>query len=236
MVLKLYSAPLVGIGGNAGIVALVLAEKRIPFEDVPLDFLIDEQKQPKHRTKHPFGQVPVLEDEDGFLLYETRAICRYIAEKYPHQGPLLIPSPQASLRERALFEQAASVEFADFHNAAGLVFAATVKAELHGLQIDCKAVEDGMATLIEVLEAYEQILSRQKYAAGNELTIVDFFHLVPMYALVMKGLVGDAMTCDARPNVARWWKAISSRPEWIRLRDEGITSRISYYTESSEGM
>nr|GAT55046.1 glutathione transferase [Mycena chlorophos] len=209
MVLKLYSAPLVGIGGNAGIVALVLAEKRIPFEDVPLDFLIDEQKQPKHRTKHPFGQVPVLEDEDG---------------------------PQASLRERALFEQAASVEFADFHNAAGLVFAATVKAELHGLQIDCKAVEDGMATLIEVLEAYEQILSRQKYAAGNELTIVDFFHLVPMYALVMKGLVGDAMTCDARPNVARWWKAISSRPEWIRLRDEGITSRISYYTESSEGM
>lgn len=51
------------------------------------------------------------QDDGGFILYETRAICRYLVEKYAAHGTPLIPT---GLKERALFEQAASVEFANF--------------------------------------------------------------------------------------------------------------------------
>jgi len=51
-------------------------------------------------------------DDDGFILYESRAICHYIATKYAAQGTPLIPS---ELRENALFQQAASVEVMHFN-------------------------------------------------------------------------------------------------------------------------
>ena len=52
-----------------------------------------------------------VQDDDGFLLYEYRAIARYIVTKYATQGPALIPT---GLRAVALFEQAASVERNNF--------------------------------------------------------------------------------------------------------------------------
>jgi glutathione S-transferase len=51
------------------------------------------------------------------VLYESRAICRYIAAKYADQGtPGLIPT---GAKENALFEQAASVEMSNFDPYAG---------------------------------------------------------------------------------------------------------------------
>jgi glutathione S-transferase len=61
MVLELYidAAPIAH--GGAGIVALVLAEKNIPFELVPVDMdNKKEHKSPEFLAMQPFGQVPVL--------------------------------------------------------------------------------------------------------------------------------------------------------------------------------
>ena len=54
------------------------------------------------------------------MLFESRAIARYIEAKYPTQGTPLVPTePKAN----ALFEQAASIETADFDpSASGLTF------------------------------------------------------------------------------------------------------------------
>lgn len=51
------------------------------------------------------------EEPDGFLLYESRAIGRYIAQKYASQGTPLLPT---ELKAKAIFEQAASSELANF--------------------------------------------------------------------------------------------------------------------------
>lgn len=50
-------------------------------------------------------------DDDGFILYETRAIGYYIAAKYLNQGTPLLPT---ELKANALFHQAASVEIYHF--------------------------------------------------------------------------------------------------------------------------
>lgn len=51
------------------------------------------------------------QDDDGFILYESRAICRYLSEKYADQGTPLYPR---DLKQRALVEQGAAVEMASF--------------------------------------------------------------------------------------------------------------------------
>jgi len=52
-----------------------------------------------------------LKDDEGFILYESRAIARYLIKKYPNQGTPLIPT---DLQAEALFEQAASIETFNF--------------------------------------------------------------------------------------------------------------------------
>jgi glutathione S-transferase len=58
MVLKFYSAA--HSSGGGGVVALVLAEKQIPFEHIIVDTHKGEQKTPEFLAMHPFGQVPVI--------------------------------------------------------------------------------------------------------------------------------------------------------------------------------
>jgi glutathione S-transferase len=54
-----------------------------------------------------------MQDDDGFILYDSRAIGRYLDAKYPKQGTKLTPDDK-DLKNRALFEQAASIESTTF--------------------------------------------------------------------------------------------------------------------------
>ena len=56
-------------------------------------------------------------------------------------------------------------------------------------------------TLSAKLDVYEQILGKQKYIAGDELTLVDLFHLPYGAKLYLAGY-GDLI--DSRPNVKRY--------------------------------
>lgn len=108
MVLKLHGNPNSTCTKRAQVVFIELG---IPYELVPVDYSTHENKMPEYVVIHPFGRVPYL-DDDGFTIYESRAIARYIALKYGGIGKL-IPDPR-DLRKTALFEQAASIETTSF--------------------------------------------------------------------------------------------------------------------------
>jgi len=205
-------------GGN-GIVALVLAEKQIPFQHVVVDLATGEHKTPEFLAKHPFGQIPVI-DDDGFILCESRAICRYLADKYADKGPPLFP---AGLKERALVEQAASFEFANFHPQVLRVAMEAIAKPREGLPVDEAALARGLSELGSKLDAYEVILGKQKFIAGDEFTLADVFHLT--YAPSLAGAGIDILTSKG-PNLARWWNDITSRPAWVKLRAEGIKGTV----------
>ncbi|KAJ7111837.1 glutathione S-transferase [Mycena epipterygia] len=216
MVLKLYGFPLSTCTRR---VATVLVEKKVPFEFVAVDITKGEQKAPSYVAHQPFGQVPYI-DDDGFILFESRAIGRYIEEKYPTHGAKLVPT---DVKGKALFEQAASIEYSNFEPLASKAVAEMVFKPMGGTSD--KAVFDALvAQLSAKLDAYEVILGKQKYLAGNEVTLADLFHLP--YGSLLAHAGCDLMTSKG-PNVTRWFNEISARSSWATVKD-GAKSITSY--------
>jgi glutathione S-transferase len=79
-------------------------------------------------------------------------------------GPELIPTePKA----RAKFEQAASVEYANFDPIASGIAKEKVFKQFYGGVTDEKRVEELVGQLEGKLDGYEAILGKQKYLAGD---------------------------------------------------------------------
>jgi len=77
---------------NCQRVKVVLAEKKLPYETVPVDLKKGEQKKPDYLKLNPYGKVPVLID-GAAVLYESLVINEYLDEKYPE--PPLMPKDHA---------------------------------------------------------------------------------------------------------------------------------------------
>ncbi|KAJ7675613.1 glutathione S-transferase [Mycena polygramma] len=215
-ILKLYSGP-AKLPTCARRVAMVLHELKIPFEVIEIDLLAGEQKTAAVLKHSPFGQIPYI-DDDGFILYETRAICRYLVAKHPEAG--LIPiDPKA----HALFEQAAAVEVATFEPAAGKVWRELSKKIIFGKEPDQAALEEALEALDKKLDVYDGILSKQRYLGGDTITLADLFHALLAYLVGTGG--SDIMT--RKPNVARWFSELMARPSWLAYAD-GVKTTLSY--------
>jgi len=196
-------------------VLTTLIEKGLGYELIKIDFVAGEHKTPKYlEEKQPFGVVPVLIDEDGFKIYESRAICRYLELKYHGKGTELVPSKDAA--SKGLFEQAASIETSYFDpSASGIVFEKLFK-KMKGLgEADEARVATLKQQLNDKLDVYDKILAKQPYLAGQEFTLADLFHL-PYGARLVQ--IGEGHFFDSRPNVKKWWDTITSRPSWKKVQ------------------
>jgi glutathione S-transferase len=93
--MRLYHRP----GSRSTRVLWLLEEAGLPYE---LELVDREQAaSPEHRARHPLGRVPVLEDDDGTMLFESAALCLYLADRSPSAA--LIGPPGS--RQRALAYQ-----------------------------------------------------------------------------------------------------------------------------------
>eukprot|EP00295_Goniomonas_pacifica_P044980 CAMPEP_0175918690 /NCGR_PEP_ID=MMETSP0108-20121206/12012_1 /TAXON_ID=195067 ORGANISM="Goniomonas pacifica, Strain CCMP1869" /NCGR_SAMPLE_ID=MMETSP0108 /ASSEMBLY_ACC=CAM_ASM_000204 /LENGTH=344 /DNA_ID=CAMNT_0017241321 /DNA_START=9 /DNA_END=1043 /DNA_ORIENTATION=+ len=61
---------------------ILLKDAGIPFEFMNVDLMRQEQMTAEFMEKNPMHAVPVFEDAEGFCIWESNAIMRYIAEKY----------------------------------------------------------------------------------------------------------------------------------------------------------
>ena len=85
---------------NCQRVRVVLAEKNLPYETVPVDLRAHAQKTPEFIKLNPNGKVPVVTDGDT-VLYESCIINEYLEEKYP-TPPLMPQDPEKKARVRIL--------------------------------------------------------------------------------------------------------------------------------------
>jgi glutathione S-transferase len=129
-------------------------------------------------------------------MFESRAIARYIAAKA--NSPLL----PTDLKQRALYETAASIETFNFHPYASEIVNQLVFIPFRGGKPDQAIVAKQSALLEAKLAGYEQILGKTKYLSGYEITLADLAHLPYGSRLAPNGvtLLEDQ---DKFPNVAR---------------------------------
>ncbi|RDW57373.1 hypothetical protein BP5796_12823 [Coleophoma crateriformis] len=208
---------------------LVLAEKGVTdFKLVTPDFQAGEHKAKPHTDKCPFGTVPVLED-NGFILYgiagfravtftclrltleaESRAIARYLADKYRSVGPALIPEHGDS-KAWALFEQFASAEQANFDHFVQVLIAQKHYNPMRRLPTEPVIVEYFETKFREKLDIYDVILGKQLYMGGNEFSLIDIFYM-PQIGTLFK--MGEGAFVTDRPNIKAWWERVTARDSW----------------------
>ncbi|KAK3322867.1 glutathione S-transferase [Apodospora peruviana] len=201
-------------------VLTILYEKDVPYELIPVDWRNMEHKSEDFiKYFHPFGRVPVLEDDDGFILFESRAIAKYIDKKYGAQGTKLTPD-EGDLKGYALYEQACMLENIYFDKGAfGLAWENVFKRQKGDGEPDGVMVAKHAAQLDETLAVYERILSERKYLAGDELTLADLFHLP--YGVMVRDL-GYTSIFEDYPHVAKWFDGLMARESWKQVASFGF--------------
>ena len=198
------------------IARLALAEKGVayervevnPFAEIPADYLM----------LHPFGRVPTLV-HDGFVLYETGAITRYVDRAF--DGPSLQPGNPRTL---ARMDQLIGViDSYGYWPMVRQVFSHRVFRAAAGRPVDEAEVALGLAGSAKVLAALEA-LAAGPFLAGPALSLADL-HVGAMIAYFALAPEGVAMLGN-HPRLAAWWATVSQRPSFIST-DPGLPKPVT---------
>jgi glutathione S-transferase len=180
----------------------VLEELGVPCELVRLDASKGETRAAEHLTRHPLGHVPVLEDE-GTYLFESAAICLYLADKFPEKG--LAPRPGTPARGQLyqwLFYAVTELE-----PQAGVLSAQRRKVEG---ERDAVAMEAARAQFEKAVQPLEALLSKAPFLVGGEFGIAD----VIVGAIVIWGKSLGAWS--GLPALEAWAARLRDRPAFRR--------------------
>ncbi|OWY42093.1 putative glutathione-S-transferase theta, GST [Alternaria alternata] len=195
---------------NTDRVRLTLAEGGFTdYELVLVDLQKGEQKSQEHMKRHPWGKVPAVTFPSGFALYESRAICKYLARKYSFP---LVPQVGSTddIEAAALFDQAESTELLYFADPAGkIAFEMFVKKKYAGQAPNEAVVSDALRSLEAFLDVADRLLQDREYMAGNDFSLADINYIPLMQRLFVCGY-GDVIR--SRKAVSAWWDRCVTRP------------------------
>ena len=198
------------------IARLALAEKGVayervevnPFAEIPADYLM----------LHPFGRVPTLV-HDGFVLYETGAITRYVDRAF--DGPSLQPGNPRTL---ARMDQLIGViDSYGYWPMVRQVFSHRVFRAAAGRPVDEAEVALGLAGSAKVLAALEA-LAAGPFLAGPALSLADL-HVGAMIAYFALAPEGMTMLGN-HPRLTAWWATVGQRPSFIST-DPGLPKPVT---------
>lgn len=193
-----------GRAPNPRRVRIFLAEKGIEVPLVPVDMGALEHKREAVSSRNPLQRLPVLELDDGTILTETVAICRYFEELHPEPalfgrgalGKAVVEMWQRRM-ELNLFNAVAQA-FRHLHPA---------MKEWEVPQIP-EWGEANKPKAVDFLKLLDAELATREFVAGGEYSIADITGLVAMDFMKPARI---ALPPEL-PNVSRWHAAVAARP------------------------
>ncbi len=195
--IKLYHFPL---STNSRKVRIVLLEKGLEFERVPVDLSKREQKNPEYLKVHPYGQVPAL-DDDGFIVYDSTVINEYLEDEYPI--PALLPSDSESKARARLME-----DFRDNYFNPPFVEIIHEIRKPEG-QKDPQLIERCKADIIKCFDRIEQELTGREYLA-RVFSLADIAFMSNLDALERFQIPVD----PKYKNMRAWMERLKARPSY----------------------
>ena len=187
--------------GRAVLVSLI--EKNAAFRFVSID--PRSMKSEPHLSLHPFGRVPVLEHE-GFRLYETQAILRYLDRVLP--TPALTPAdPKAAARMDQIMGICDWYLFQGCNNIIG--FQRIVRPRLMGLPADEAMIAEAMPRAHAVMTELSRLLGGNSYLAGAQVSLADML-VTPQMDFLAQTPEWGSLTAE-RANLPAWLARMNAR-------------------------
>jgi len=185
---------------NVQKVIWALGEMKLPFERIDVGGAFGKTKEAAYLAMNPNSLVPTLEEEDGFTLWESNSIVRYLAAK--HQNRTLEP---ADLRTRALAHKWMDWQLSVMAPSITPVFWQMIRTPAD--KRDMAAVAASKEKTIAAAKIMDAQLSKTPYLAGDEFSYGDIPVGIMIYRYMQ--LIPER---PATPHLDRWYAAISSRP------------------------
>jgi glutathione S-transferase len=183
-------------------VRIALDEKGLPWRWAPIK--LGEHKQEPYLSRQPFGKIPAV-DDDGFDLYETNAVLRYIERIAPE--PALIP---VDARRAARMDQLLCiVDCYVFRYAAPIGFNRVI-APLIGREPNEEAILAAIPDTRVMLGALEKLHAGGAFFTGETLTLADIA-LLPHLDLLNRAPEGQELLRET-PLVLAWLAGMRGRP------------------------
>jgi glutathione S-transferase len=192
---------------------LALAEKGVAHDLVELGF--GEHREGPHLARHPFAKVPAFE-HDGFSLYETQAILRYIDEGFP-----VAPLQPTDLHQFARMNQIIGI--VDAYGwpsiAAGILFNRMLAPRL-GLPVDEAAVAAALPRARLCLSEFARLMGEQNFMAGERISLADLM-VVPLLYYFSRLAEGAAPLAE-HPTLQSWLRRMEDRQSFQVTKPPGV--------------
>jgi glutathione S-transferase len=202
-------------------VSLFAADEGIALDEIAIDLMAGEHRQPDYLALNPNGLVPLL-DDDGFRLTESSTILKYLAEK---SGSAAYPS---NLRERARVNEAMDWLNANLYRDLGFnmvypqLFPHHARRSAEGTAATVAWGTERCADWLPVLDQHF-IGTTSNHLCLGRLTLADYLG---------SGMLGlaEAIGFDLSdyPNVDRWMQGMKGRPNWERV-NRGFYSMVKAF-------
>jgi glutathione S-transferase len=184
---------------NVQKVMWAVGELGLEVERIDIGGPYGHNREPHYLAMNPNGLVPTLEEDDGFLLWESNTVTRYLAAK--HGAGTLEP---ADPHTRALASQWMDWQLSVLGPAITPAFWGLIRTPVE--KRDNAAIAASQQKTTEAMRILDAQLGKTPYVAGDAFSTGDI--PVGVMAYRFRQLVPD------RPqlaNVERWYGAISAR-------------------------
>lgn len=189
---------------------ILLAEKGVAHDTVPVDLRTGEQLGDAYRTLNPQCTVPALRTDEGLLLADNAAIAAYLEARYP-EPPLMGRTPAekaaiASWNWRVEFEGLLAIAEA-LRNGSPAMAGRALPGPVNYAQIP-ELAERGRARVQHFFALLNQQLADEAFVAGDSFSIADITAVVAVdFARVVKVKPGDE-----HPHLVAWRGCMGLRP------------------------
>ena len=195
-------------------VRIFAAEKGMDIPTEQVDMSRGGHMQPAFQAINPYCTVPVLALDDGRILHESTAICRYLELQQP-DPPLMGVDPwqqaQILMWDRHMEQDGFMAVAEAFRNAAA-GFRNHALAGLRSVQQIQALAERGRMRYRWFLEDLDARLADNEFVAGGEFSIADITALVAVDFAARAIKIEPA---DEMHHLRRWHEQVSARPSAV---------------------
>jgi len=188
---------------NARRVRMFLAEKGIELPLFAVDLAKLEQKSDDYSARNPFQTVPALELDDGTVITESIAICRYFEELHP--TPALFGTGARERAEVEMWQRLAEFQLL-FTIAQTFRHTHPAMREMETPQVPDWAASNRAKALV-AMRRFDEALAQRRYLAGDNFSVADITGLIALdFTKPARIPIPEDLT-----NLRRWRDEIAAR-------------------------